>query len=117
MYNRKQAEQELIKKYNFKSTGEKHCENFYTWWHIAYYLFEKFGLDKRKPHLSSLIVSGQITHEEAQKELEKNPVYPILGIERRVMSYPKHEYTDYPTDEWLFNAIGKVIKFLRKCRF
>ncbi|TMP27002.1 N-acetyl sugar amidotransferase, partial [Pseudoalteromonas rubra] len=40
----------------------------------AYYLVEKFGFDKRKAHLSSLIVAGQISRDEALKELEK-PLY------------------------------------------
>jgi tRNA(Ile)-lysidine synthase TilS/MesJ len=109
-YNREEAIKILEKEYGYQPYGEKHCESTFTWWFQNYYLFEKFGIDKRKAHLSSLIVSGQITREEALKELEKNPVYPELGIEERVMKYPRRDYKEFKTDERLFNFIGRMIK-------
>lgn len=112
-YNRKEAIQTLEKEYGFKPYGEKHCENVWTWWFMNFYLYEKFGIDKRKAHLSSEIVSGQIIREEAKKIIDERPVYPRLGLEDRVMKYPKHEYTDYKTDEKLFTFIGKAIKLCR----
>lgn len=112
-YNREEAIETLEREYGFKPYGEKHCENIYTWWFMNFYLFEKFGIDKRKAHLSSLILSGQMTREDALLELQKCPVYPNLGIEDRVLRYPKHEYTDYPNDEKVFNFISKVIKYAR----
>jgi PP-loop superfamily ATP-utilizing enzyme len=113
VYNREKAIKTLEKDYGYKPYGEKHGESVFTAWFQNFYLFEKWGIDKRKAHLSSLILSGQITREEALLELEKNPVYPQLGIESQVMRYPKHEYTDYPNDEKLFNFIGKCIKYGR----
>lgn len=113
-YNREEAIKTLQKEYGWKPYGEKHGENIFTAWFQNFYLFEKWGIDKRKAHLSSLIVSGQMTREEALAELEKNPVYPRLGIEEQVMRYSKHEYTDYPTDEWLWNSITTLIRLLRK---
>jgi hypothetical protein len=115
-YNREEAIKLLEEKYGFKPYGEKHCENIFTWWFMNYYLFEKWGIDKRKAHLSSLILSGQLTREEAMKELEKNPCYPQLGLERRVLKIPKHDYTDYPNDEKRFEFISKVIKYARSKR-
>ena len=113
MYNRKESEKMLIEKYGFKSTGEKHCENIFTWWFQNYYLFEKFGIDKRKAHYSSLINSGQMTRKEAMDLLSENPIYPRLGIEERVMKYPRRSHDDYKKDEWLFNFIGSIVKTLR----
>ncbi len=109
-YNREEAIKLLVKEYGWKPYGEKHGENVWTRWFQNFYLYEKFGIDKRRAHLSSLIVSGQMTRVEAKSELEKNPVYPELGIEKRVLKYPKHEHSDYKQDEWLFNFIGKIIK-------
>jgi len=40
----------------------------------AYYLPHKFGYDKRKAHLSSLIVSGQMSRGDALEAL-KTPLY------------------------------------------
>lgn len=108
-YNRKQAEQELYEKVGYVSTGGKHEENYFTWWFQNWYLFEKWGIDKRKAHLSSLIVSGQMTRDEALLELQKSPVYPLLGIEKKVMSYPKHEHEDYPMDPW-YNRIARFVR-------
>lgn len=108
-YNRAAAERLLIKTYGFKSTGEKHEENYFTWWFQNFYLFEKFGIDKRKAHLSSLIVSGQMSRKEALEVLQGSPVYPELGIEQRVLKYPRHDHEDYKMDQW-YERIAKVVK-------
>ena len=99
----------MIENYGFKSTGAKHEENYFTWWFQNYYLFEKFGIDKRKAHLSSMIMSGQITRDEALAELQRSPVYPELGIEKRVLKYQRHEHQDYQMDPW-YGRIAKVVK-------
>lgn len=112
-YDRAKAVELLTAKYGYTSYGEKHGESVFTKWFQNFYLFEKFGIDKRKAHLSSLILSGQITREEALEELTKNPIYPQLGIEEKVLKYPKHEYTDFPNDEKLYEFISKVIRKLR----
>lgn len=111
-YNRKQAEQELYEKVGYVSTGEKHEENYFTWWFQNFFLFEKFGIDKRKAHLSSMIVSGQITRQEALEIVQSNPVYPKLGIEKKVMAYPKKAHEDYPMDKW-YGRISKAVKWLQ----
>ena len=112
-YNRADAIKLLTEKYGYKDYGEKHGESVFTRWFQNFYLYKKWGIDKRKAHLSSLIVSGQMTREEVLDELSKSPVYPELGIEERVMKYPKHDYTDFPSDERIFNFISKVIRFFR----
>lgn len=108
-YNRADAEKLLIEQYDFKSTGEKHEENYFTWWFQNYYLFEKFGIDKRKAHYSSLIKSSQMTRRDALEKLEANPIYPELGIEAKVLKYPRHEHEDYPQDKW-YGRIARIIK-------
>ena len=113
-YNREEAIKTLEKEYGYQSYGEKHCESVFTQWFQNFYLYEKYGIDKRKAHLSSLIVSGQMTRDEAMVELLKPPVYPRLGIEERVMRYPKRPYTDFKTDEKAWNFIVTLIRALRK---
>ena len=112
-YNREEAIKLLEEKYGWQAYGEKHGENYFTRWFQNFYLYEKFGIDKRKAYLSSLIVSGQLSREQAVELLSESPIYPQLGIEEKVLKYPKHEYNEYPTDEKLFNFIGKIVKFLR----
>ena len=112
-YNRNEAGNLLSEKYGWKEVGEKHEESDFTKWFQNFYLFQKWGIDKRKAHYSSMIVSGQMTREEAMKRLENNPEYPEFGIEQRVFKYRKHSHYDYKTDEWLFKLISKIIKKLR----
>lgn len=116
MYNRKEAEKMLIDTYGFKSTGEKHNENLFTKWYQAFYLFNKFHIDKRKPHYSSLINAGQMTREEALLELRKPPEYiPIMSHEdeKKVLAYKKRRHEDFKQDK-LWNFLVIIIRALRK---
>lgn len=112
-YDREKSIKEYQKRFGYKNYGEKHEESVYTKWFQNFYLYEKFGIDKRKAHYSSLIVSGQMTRKHAMWLLTANPVYPKLGLEERVIKYQKHEHHEYPTNEKLFNFISKIIKALQ----
>lgn len=80
-YN-KAAIKELIKaELDWRDYGGKHYESVFTKFYQAYILPEKFKIDKRKAHLSTLICSGQITKEEALKELEK-PLYDTEELQQ-----------------------------------
>jgi len=52
----------------------KHGESRFTKFFQNYYLPKKFNMDKRKPHLSSMIVTGIISREQALKALQA-PLY------------------------------------------
>lgn len=52
--------------------GGKHFENIYTRFYQGYVLPYKFGVDKRKAHLSNLIFSNQISLENAEFEFNSN---------------------------------------------
>lgn len=73
-YNKKDAIAELKRECGFEYYKAKHLENTLTKVIQLKWFVEKFNVDKRKSHLSSLIVSGQMTREEALLELEK-PMY------------------------------------------
>jgi len=70
-YNKLESKIFLQNKYGWRDYGGKHHESIWTKFFQSYYLPEKFGFDKRKAHLSSMIVAKQITREEALIELEK----------------------------------------------
>jgi N-acetyl sugar amidotransferase len=74
-YNKEIAKIEL-EKIGFKNYKGKHGESIFTKFFQEYYLPKKFKIDKRKAHLSSLILSNQITREEALKELKELPYDP-----------------------------------------
>ena len=74
-YDRDIAIKEMEEKMDWKYYGGKHYESTFTKFYQGYVLPKKFGIDKRKPHLSSMICSGQISREEALALLEQ-PIYP-----------------------------------------
>ena len=113
-YNRKNSESDLNKEYGYVSTGEKHEENIFTEWFQNFYLFEKFGIDKRKAHYSSLINAGQMTRQEAMEKLQNCPIYPKLGIERKAISYERHSHYEYKTNEKLWKFIANIIRALSR---
>ena len=69
-----EAKEIIAEKLKWRDYGGKHHESIFTRFYQGYILPVKFNVDKRKAHLSTLICSGQISREEAIKELEL-PVY------------------------------------------
>jgi N-acetyl sugar amidotransferase len=80
-YNKKEVKATIAKELNWRDYGGKHYESIFTKFYQAYILPQKFNVDKRKPHLSNLICSGQVTKEEALQELEK-PLYNELEFKQ-----------------------------------
>jgi len=113
-YNREKAIDLLKEKYDYKPYGEKHCESVFTWWFQSYYLPKKFNIDKRKPHYSSMIQSGQMTRSEALELLKKSPEYPEIGLERFALKYEKKSYKDYPNSERAWNLLSRVYRYAKR---
>lgn len=113
-YEKATAVDYLERHFGWRYYGGKHYESRWTRFFQAHYLPTKFGYDKRKAHLSSLIVSGQLSRDEALQELEK-PLYSdneladdkafvakklgidVAQLERFIADKP-HHYTEFPTD-------------------
>jgi len=73
-YNKSEVKEIIKKELGWIDYGGKHYESIWTRFYQGYLLPQKFNIDKRKAHLSNLICSGQITKEEALKEMEQ-PIY------------------------------------------
>lgn len=78
-YNKDVAKKIIIEKMGWRDYGGKHYESIFTRFYQGYVLPEKYQVDKRKAHFSTLINSGQMTKIEALEELKKNP-YPSLEM-------------------------------------
>jgi N-acetyl sugar amidotransferase len=76
-YNKFEALRMLQKDFGYKPYPYKHYESIFTRFYQGYILPEKFGVDKRKVHFSTLILSGQMTREDALQALEHIP-YPTV---------------------------------------
>lgn len=77
-YNKFDALDDLEKHHGYKRYPFKHYESVFTRFYQGYILPEKFGVDKRKLHLGTLVASGQLTREEALTGL-KGIAYSSLG--------------------------------------
>lgn len=73
-YNKDEVKKTIAEKLGWKDYGGKHYESVFTRFYQGYILPNKFGIDKRKAHLSTLICSEQRTREHALLEL-KTPIY------------------------------------------
>jgi N-acetyl sugar amidotransferase len=69
-YIKNDAENLLEKKFGWKKFQHKHHESRFTRFYEDYWLPRKFGFDKRKAHFSSLILTDQMTREEALERLK-----------------------------------------------
>ena len=131
-YNRERAIGELADFCGFQYYGSKHLENTLTLFTQLYWFYNKFGVDKRKSHLSSMIVSGQMAREEALRILAE-PLYDedamrkvidgvlaAIGMGRdefsRIMSDPPRKHTDYRTSgmERIGRSYFAVRRMIRK---
>lgn len=70
-YNRDDVKRFIIEELGWQDYGGKHFESIFTRFYQGYILPEKFNIKKQKFHLSVLICSGQLTKEQAKKELEQ----------------------------------------------
>jgi N-acetyl sugar amidotransferase len=85
-YSKKKALDLLKKKINFKPYPYKHYESVFTRFYQAYILPKKFGVDKRKLHLSNLIISKEIKRDEALRIMQQ-PTYLSEEEEKRDIKY------------------------------
>jgi len=129
-YNRDEAMKILTSEVGWKNYGNKHCESLFTYFYQAYILPLKFNIDKRKAHLSSLILSGQISREQALKIIEEEP-YPSKVAEEykeyvakklgftvsdfdEIMRMPVKSHYDYSSEEKIYVLMHKVFKYCRR---
>lgn len=71
----------LVKNYGYEPYGQKHFEDLLTKFLEGYWMPKRFGHDIRRAQLSSLVVTGQMTRDEALKILEQPPVTEEKGRE------------------------------------
>jgi len=71
-YVKVDAEKLLIEKFGWEPFQHKHHESRFTRFYEDYWLPRKFGFDKRRAHFSSLILTGQMTRDEALDRISKS---------------------------------------------
>lgn len=114
--------------------GGKHYESVYTRFFQAYILPQKFGADKRRAHLSTLVLSGTITREQALLEIQQPICDPKLLRQdnefvikklaiapeefEAIMNAPTKSIYDYPAYEhsWWMSLLRGVYRLPRVIR-
>jgi N-acetyl sugar amidotransferase len=129
-YNKDMAIAELEQTCGWRSYGRKHGESLFTKLFQNHYLPVKFGYDKRRPHLASLIVSGQMTREQALAKLAE-PLYDPQELEVDItyfckklrisraqfddfMAAPNREFDSFKTWEGRYRLLKRAQAMVEK---
>jgi N-acetyl sugar amidotransferase len=131
-FDKNKAKAEMKEKLMWQDYGNKHYENIFTRFYQGFILPEKFKVDKRKPHFSVLISSGQMTREEALTLLETEKPYKdkaLLESDKeffiKKMKMTADEFEEYiktppvPHDHYpswisVFKSLRKVKKLIKR---
>jgi hypothetical protein len=121
-YNREEAKRELQREYGWRDYGVKHGESRFTKFYQEIYLPRRYAFDKRRLHLSSLIVSGQLTRDQALAELETPIIRPdaarrdlrfvakklsvSMSLLQDLIDAPTVSHTTYPSANILHRGLG-----------
>lgn len=131
-YNKEEAQKVLRDVYGWVDYGTKHSESRYTKFHQEIYLPQKINYDKRRLHLSSLIVSGQCERSKAidilrspisdPREIQRDKKYIAkkLGLTvielDALISAPGVSHKKYTNDLVLLKIVMKARDVLRRLR-
>ena len=127
-YTKEIAIETLKNEYGWMPYPQKHFESRFTKFYEGYWMPTRFGYDTRRVQFSSLIVTNQMTRNEALERLNVLPYDPSkideefefiankLEIEvnelRNYHDLPLKLYRDYDNEEKLFDIGARVMKFL-----
>ena len=127
-YFKEEAMQLLVDRFGWQRYPQKHFESRFTRFYESYWLPKKFGYDTRRVQYSSLILTKQMTREEALENLS-HPAYDEetiahefeyvatkLGISieelQAYMDAPNKSYKDYKSQESIYLLGAKVMRWL-----
>ena len=127
-YTKNDAVELLEKEYGWQPYPQKHFESRFTRFYESYWLYERFGYDTRKVQFSSLILTGQMTREEALEKLQ-HPPYDEETIQHdfefiatklaltteelnSYMDLPHKTYRDYRSQESIYSVGALVMRWL-----
>lgn len=127
-YIKEEAMKLLEEQFGWQPYPQKHFESRFTRFYEGYWLLKKFGYDTRKVQFSSLILTDQMTREEALERLKEPPiddetaaqefdyVAKKLGITtEELQGYfdaPNKTYKDYKSQENIYMVGAKVMRAL-----
>jgi N-acetyl sugar amidotransferase len=127
-FHKEEAMQELVDKYGWQKYAHKHYESRFTRFYEGYWLPKKFGYDKRRAHFSSLILTGQMSREEALTRIAQTAYNPddlaqdfeyiatkldlTVPELQQIMDGPNKSYRDYANAMTFIDMGTKVLRAL-----
>lgn len=129
-YNKNEALVLLQEKYGYKPYPYKHYESVFTRFYQGYILPNKFGVDKRKLHFSTLICSGQMDRIEAIKKLQTIPYPSELELKNDIeyflkkmkwstdqlniyLKEPQIEHSHYSSQRYIYDVLKSIYKSMK----
>ncbi|HEY6124755.1 MAG TPA: N-acetyl sugar amidotransferase [Steroidobacteraceae bacterium] len=127
-YPKEEAMRVLEQRFGWQPYPQKHFESRFTRFYEAYWLPTRFGYDTRRVQFSSLILTGQMTRDQALEKL-RHPAYDPetiahdfeyvatkLGIGvPELQSYleaPKRTYRDFKSQQAIYLLGARVMRLL-----
>lgn len=127
-YDKKKAMETLQQELGWRPYGGKHYESVFTRFFQGYILPRKFGVDKRRAHLSTLICSGQMDRDSALAELESSPYGDADPDEERryverklgfpteefdeILATPPRPHESYGSSVWVLHLLRRLARGL-----
>jgi N-acetyl sugar amidotransferase len=132
-YDKAAVKKLITEELGWRDYGGKHYESIFTRFYQGYILPRKFGIDKRKAHLSNLIFAGQITKQQALDELSR-PIYDPDQLKadyefvlkklqlspeefEQLMVHPPKPHTDFECERPLYDRYPFLAPLKRPLRF
>lgn len=123
-YDKNDAIRILEEKFGWEQYANKHYENIFTRFYEGYWLPKKFGYDKRKCYFSNLILTGQMTRDDAIVELSQQSYDEKIAMQDleyivekldmtkeeflEIMNGPNKTFRDYKNNEKLLKSAIKL---------
>ena len=127
-YVKKDAEDELERLFGWERFQHKHHESRFTRFYEDYWLPRRFGYDKRKAHFSSLIMTAQMSRDEALDRISRPEMdehflsqefeYVAHKLDltvaelQQLFNAPKKTYRDYKNKRWLIGLGANAMRRL-----
>jgi N-acetyl sugar amidotransferase len=127
-YVKADAENELHRLFGWERFQHKHHESRFTRFYEDYWLPRRFGYEKRRAHFSSLILTNQMTREDALKRISSSEMdehfltqefeYVAHKLDltvnelHEIFNLPKKTYRNYRNKRWMINLGANTMRLL-----
>ncbi len=127
-YVKAEAEKLLHDRFGWEPYLHKHHESRFTRFYEDYWMPKKFGFEKRRAHFSSLILTGQMSRDEALDRIsrpEMNQHFLLQEFEyvankldfsvaelQDVFAQENKTYRDYRNKRWLIGLGARAMQML-----